>query len=176
LRIPGWCKGASLTVNGQSISAPTAGPSISLLTPGAYAEIHRTWKSGDVITLNLPMPAVLIEANSLVEETRGQVAVRRGPVVYCLESPDLDSTRSIFDIAMPLHTDLHPVTMTIGNSHLMALEGTAKWTPPSPADSGKLYHELSSAPAKDIPVRLIPYYAWANRGPSDMTVWMDMSR
>jgi uncharacterized protein len=138
--------------------------------------VHRSWKSGDVIILNLPMPAVLIAANPLVEETRGQAAVRRGPVVYCLESPDLGSDRSIFDIAMPLNPDLHAVPMTIGHSHLMALEGTAKWLPIQAADSGKLYHEVSKEPAKDIPIRLIPYFAWANRGPSDMTVWMDMSR
>ena len=183
LRIPGWCNGATLTVNGQSVqsgnrsSAAVASPAVaspvSSLSPGTYAEIHRTWKPGDIITLNLPMPAVLITANPLVEETRGQVAVRRGPVVYCLESPDLGPDHSIFDIAMPLHTDLHPVAMTIGNSYLMALEGTAKWLPTSAADSGKLYHEVSKEPAKDLPVRLIPYFAWANRGPSDMTVWMD---
>ena len=175
LRIPGWCKGASLTVNGQPIqSANRSSVPASALTSGTYAEIHRSWKRGDVITLNLPMPAVLIAANPLVEETRGQVAVRRGPVVYCLESPDLDSTRSIFDISMPLNADLHAVAMTIGNSHLMALEGTAKWLSQTAADSGKLYHELSKEPAKDLPVRLIPYFAWANRGLSDMTVWIDL--
>jgi hypothetical protein len=143
LRIPGWCHGATLTVNGQPVNSP--------LSPSTYAEIHRTWKPGDIITLNLPMPAVLITANPLVEETRGQVAVRRGPVVYCLESPDLGPNRSIFDIAMPLHSDLHPVSMTIGNSRLMALEGTAKWTPPSAADSGKLYHEISMNPQGIFP-------------------------
>jgi len=55
----------------------------------------------------------------------------------------------------------------------MALEGVAKILP---ADDGKLYQEVSVAAAKDIRVRLIPYYAWANRGVTDMTVWMDLWR
>lgn len=178
LRIPGWCKGASLMVNGQAYT--------KALTPGTYAEIDRHWKAGDILTLNLPMPVVLVEANPLVEETRGQVAVRRGPVVYCLESPDfpparssgLSPTRSIFDIALPVRNKLRPVAMKIGNHPLMALEGTAKLLPQSkdPGQGKKLYRELPKTPATDIPVRLIPYYAWANRGASDMTVWVPVIR
>ncbi|HEY4061087.1 MAG TPA: glycoside hydrolase family 127 protein [Puia sp.] len=166
LRIPGWCKGAKLVVNGQ--------PQPRSLTPGTYAEVNRHWKAGDQVTLDLPMPAVLVEANPLVEETRGQVAVRRGPVVYCLESPDYPPTRSIFDIALPVQINLHPVAMKIGNHSLMALEGTAKLLPAIAAK--KLYEEVPKKPAIDIPVRLIPYYAWANRGASDMTVWTPVIR
>jgi DUF1680 family protein len=141
--------------------------------PGKYAAVSRVWKPGDVITLNMAMPAVLIQANPLVEETRGQVAVRRGPVVYCLESPDLGAGESIFTVGMPIAAALRPVPMTIGHSHFMALEGRAKLLP---AGNGKLYQQVSAAPAKDVSIRLIPYYAWANRGPSDMTVWLDLLR
>ena len=164
LRIPGWCKGASLTINGAQTNTP--------LIPGEYAEITRTWKPGDIVMLTLPMPSVLIEANPLVEETRGQVAVRRGPVVYCLESPDMDAANSIFDVSLPLASNLKPVPMTIGNSRIIALAGIAEWLPPAKADKNKLYREAPKEPAKTIPIRLIPYYAWANRGQSDMTVWL----
>jgi DUF1680 family protein len=174
LRIPGWCKGAAVTVNGRAFDGA--------VVSGEYAEINRVWKAGDVIALNLPMPAVLVEANPLVEETSGQVAVRRGPVVYCLESPDGSPTRSIFAIALPVQVVLKPVAMKIGNNRLMALEGVAKLLPrigagsAAVAGSGKLYQEVSKEPATDIPVRLIPYYAWANRGKSDMTVWVSIIR
>jgi len=164
LRIPGWCDKAGITLNGKPVATP--------LHPGTYAAIHRVWKTGDFLTLDLPMRAELIESNPLVEETRGQVAVRRGPIVYCLESPDLTAGESIFDIALPWKTDLRPVPMSIGKSHLMALEGKA-WL--MPHGNGRLYEELPSAPFKAIDVRLIPYYAWANRGQSDMTVWMDLA-
>ena len=172
LRIPGWCRGASISVNGQ-ILAGAAGedghPGAASATAGTYAEIRRRWKAGDVITLNLPMSAVLVEANELVEETRGQVAVRRGPVVYCLESPDLPAGESVADVELPATVDLRPVAMTIDHRRLMALDGKALLLP---AGNGHLYRELSREPAREIPVRLIPYYAWANRGESDMTVWM----
>jgi hypothetical protein len=164
LRIPGWCDKASMTVNGKPVAAS--------FHPGTYAEIHRTWKTGDVLTLRLPMRTELIESNPLVEETRGQVAVRRGPIVYCLESPDMHGGESIFRVALPWKTDLRPVPMTIGKSRLMTLEGTA-WL--LPRGDGRLYQELPSAPSKTIHIRLIPYYAWANRGASDMTVWMDLA-
>jgi hypothetical protein len=168
LRIPGWCRGANLMINGKA--------STQVLTPGTYADVHRNWKTGDRIMLNLPMPAVLVETNPLVEETRGQVAVRRGPVVYCLESPDISPTRSIFDIAFPVQTNFRPVAMKIGNHRLMALEGTAKLLPESSHPTKKLYREVPKSPALDFPVRLIPYYAWANRGASDMTVWAPIIR
>jgi DUF1680 family protein len=164
LRIPGWCKDVSLFINGKPVSMT--------LTPGTYAELNQTWKPGDIVTLNLPMPAVLIKANPLVEETRGQIAVRRGPIVYCLESPDLPSHISIFNIAIPAaKIDLHPTPITIGRHHLMALDGTALLLPP---DNTRLYQELPTTPPVPTPIRLIPYYAWANRGASDMTVWMEL--
>jgi DUF1680 family protein len=164
LRIPGWCKNPSLRVNGEATSND--------LTPGTYTEVHRTWKKGDIITLKIPMPAELITANPMVEETRGQIAVRRGPVVYCMESPDLPPGTDILRIAMPLHADIKPIPMHIGNSRFMGLTTTAKVLPD---DTGKLlYREVSRQPARDVPVTLIPYYAWANRGQSDMTVWMEL--
>ena len=164
LRIPGWCDKAGVTVNGRPVVLSTQ--------PGRYAEMHRSWSPGDILELHLGMRAQLIEANPLVEETRGQVAVRRGPIVYCLESPDLPAGESIFDVALPWKTDLHPMPMTIGKTRLTALEGDASLLP---AGNGRLYQELPATPLKTIRVRLIPYYAWANRGPSDMTVWMDLA-
>jgi DUF1680 family protein len=172
LRIPGWCKDATLAVNGKPVPALSVdGAPVSTPIPGQYAQLNRSWKPGDIVTLNLPMPAVLIEANPLVEETRGQVAVRRGPIVYCLESPDIQAP--VFNIAIPANISLHPVPTTIGNNHLVALDGTAKLLP---VNNGKLYHELSKEAPADIPIRLTPYYAWANRGESDMTIWINVIR
>lgn len=169
LRIPGWCNKATLLVNGSpaGVSDP--------LAPGTYAAVRRRWKAGDVLTLDLSMPATLVEANPMVEETRGQVAVRRGPVVYCLESPDLsDTTTSIFNIALPAQVELHPIPMQVGNSQFMALQGTAKMLDLPSAQGKQLYREIAKTVPRDIPLKLIPYYAWANRGRSDMTVWVDV--
>jgi len=165
LRVPGWCKGASLLVNGQRVIAPNG------LVPGEYTTVHRRWKAGDKIELMLPMPVVLSVANPLVEETRNQVAVRRGPIVYCLESPDLPAGTNLFNVAMPAHPHFIPVATKMGNTRLMSLQGTAKLLPTVHWEN-KLYQDLSPAPNTDVAIRLVPYYTWANRGASDMTVWM----
>ena len=167
LRIPGWCSDAKLLVNGKSQTVK--------LTPGEYAEIKNTWKSGDKIELMLPMPVRLIESNPLVEETRNQVAVKRGPVVYCLESMDLPKGKTIFDVAIPAKNNLKPSRITIENSPIMSLEGEAALVDNSNW-SKKLYREVSTGNPKTIPVRLVPYYAWGNRGHNDMSVWLPLVR
>ncbi|HEV2694216.1 MAG TPA: glycoside hydrolase family 127 protein, partial [Verrucomicrobiae bacterium] len=80
LRIPGWANGASVRLNDRS---DLAGADTN--SPG-YFEIRRVWHPGDFVDLDLPMPARVMEANPLVEEDLNQVAIQRGPVVYCLES------------------------------------------------------------------------------------------
>ena len=80
LRIPAWAESATLQVNGVGEDAPT---------PGTYAEVPREWQDGDVVELSLPMQPRLMMAHPLVEECRNQVAVMRGPMLYCLESHDL---------------------------------------------------------------------------------------
>ncbi len=165
LRIPGWCNHPTLTVNGQSVE--------TTLASGTYAPIHRHWKKGDRIILNLPMTAALVQANPLVEETRGQVAVRRGPVVYCLESPDLPASDSLFDISLSASVKLQPNEARIKGSRLFTLTGTANLE--SAPTSGPLYRPLSDMERKPVTITLIPYYAWANRGPSDMTVWLPLA-
>jgi len=166
LRIPGWCKAARLTINGKSVLQP--------VTSGEYAALKRQWKAGDKIELVLDMPATLIEANPLVEETRNQVTVKRGPIVYCLESADLDKKLNVFDIAIPAAAQWKPVAMKIDKGNVMALQGEARllqnntWT-------NTLYKEVNTT-TKPVTVRLIPYYAWANRGKTDMTVWMPVMR
>jgi DUF1680 family protein len=72
LRIPGWADAATIRVNGSPLNIKT--------TPATYAEVRRGWRPGDVVELQLPMPARLVEANPLVEETRNQVAIQRGPI------------------------------------------------------------------------------------------------
>lgn len=162
LRVPDWCtEGAKITVNGEEQNIETKA--------GTYATVNRTWKKGDVVSINMPMRTRIVEANPLVEESRGQVAVQRGPIVYCLESNDLGGL-SIDDIAIPLDAKFTPVDMTIDGSRIKALEGEvinrseASW-------KGQLYREATTK-KQMVKVRLIPYYAWGNRGKSEMTVWM----
>ncbi|RZK17576.1 MAG: glycoside hydrolase family 127 protein, partial [Hymenobacter sp.] len=167
LRIPGWCEGAQLLVNGKAET--------TALTPGTYAEVNRRWKAGDRVELQLPMPAQLVEANPLVEETRNQVAVKRGPVVYCLESTDYAPGQKLTGLTIPADITLAPKLLSLGNTNVMELAGTGKLLPEAQWQP-QLYRKLSTQAPTTVPLRLVPYYAWGNRGHADMEVWIPVSR
>ncbi|OIN58704.1 aceric acid hydrolase [Arsenicibacter rosenii] len=166
VRIPGWCKGASVKVNGSVVAGA--------VKSGEYFAIRRNWKAGDKVELSLPMPVALLESNPLVEETRNQVAVKRGPVVYCLESVDNPSVK-VNQLALSLKSGLKPQSMTINQTPVMALTGTANVLTKTDW-SNQLYREVADSAPAPTPVRLIPYFAWANRGKSEMEVWIPLIR
>ena len=91
-RIPEWCGKAALIVNGQPVSMNAKA--------NTYAEVNRTWKKGDVVELVMDMPVCLLEAHPLAEEIRNQVVVKRGPLVYCLESMDIANGEKIDVLAL----------------------------------------------------------------------------
>jgi DUF1680 family protein len=169
LRIPSWAKDATVRLNGNLADVHP--------TPESYCELRRLWHSGDIIDLNLPMTARLIEANPFVEETFNQVAIQRGPLVYCLESPDLPSNAhsSLRDILVSSNIELVARFERNLLNGIVALEGKAI-SLRTPDWNGQLYRDLQSTTAKSINVRFVPYFAWANRGPSEMTVWLPLSR
>jgi len=74
LRVPAWCDGARLTVNGEEAEA---------------APVERTWSAGDRVVLDLPLAPRLTAPHPRVEAVRGGVAVERGPLVYCIEGDDV---------------------------------------------------------------------------------------
>lgn len=163
LRVPGWSNEATCAINGK--------PATEQLVPGQYADINRLWRKGDVIELDLPMPVTLLEANPLVEETRNQVAVKRGPVVYCLESVDLPKGDQLFNVAISPKANWQPQMISIDNSPVMALTGKVDLKPGG-SWKNTLYKPVSAAAPSSINVRLIPYYTWGNRGHTDMETWI----
>jgi DUF1680 family protein len=165
LRIPGWCKRYQFKINNIT--------PLSFQEKNGYYLCGRKWKAGDKIELTLDMPATLIESNPLVEETKNRVTVKRGPVVYCLESADLPN-QNIFDVIIPSSIRLQPVPMKISDGNIIALTGQAKLLQNSDWKNS-LYKELNTN-TKPINIKLIPYYAWANRGKTDMTVWLNVQR
>ena len=160
LHKPDWCDRYSVTVNGEKTG----------LT------ITRKWKKGDVIQLTLDMRPRLVEANPLVEEAKNQVAVMRGPIVYCLEGQDIEGGYRINDIAIDDDIELKEVKMTIAGHEFIALEGEAKLVNNRPWNNSTLYRELRPVSKKQVKIRLIPYYAWDNRGIDDMSLWLPIKR
>jgi DUF1680 family protein len=167
LRIPGWCNtGATLTINGK--------PSKVNLVPGEYAEVNAKWHAGDKIELILPMPVKMVESNPLVEETRNQIAVKRGPVVYCIESAGIPKDKKVFSLSLSSKVNLTPGKIVIDNSDIMALTGkanleNANW-------KNQLYRDVSNQDMGTVNIQLIPYFAWGNRGHVEMETWIPFSR
>jgi hypothetical protein len=163
LRIPGWASGATATINGAaSANAPQA---------GQYLFLKRQWQTGDVIELNLPMSARLMQAHPKAEQLRNQVAVMRGPMLYCLESKDLPASIDLNNVYVASDVELKAVAANDLPFGIVALKGEALYRG-EPDWSGDLYRELKRQPLESLPVRLVPYFAWANRGPSAMSVWL----
>ncbi len=156
LRIPGWCRAAALAVNGQPQSlAPVNG----------YAELTRAWQPGDTVTLTLPMPVERIHADPRVATVAGQVALQRGPIVYCFEEADHGANLAAVSLSRSAPITARHDTTLLGGC--VVLESTAQRDPQSPS----LYSTAAPAPAI-VPFRAIPYGLWANRGEGEMRVWL----
>jgi len=169
LRVPAWCERASLRVNGQEWDAPAV--------PGAYVTVDRAWQKGDTVELDLAMPPRLVQGNPRIEAIRGRVAIQRGPVVYCLEQADQEESADITEVEIdpssPIQDTWHGDLL--GGVTTLDLAGFAidnsRW-------HGKLYMPVEGGDdAARKPTRLtaVPYYAWANRGPNAMRVWVPTS-
>ena len=147
LRIPQWTAGTKvgIAINGKP------GP---IAKAGEYARINQAYKAGDKITLEFDMKPRLIKGRDLVAGEKGQVALMRGPLVYCLESPDNNGI-DIFHLALASNANFteEPTKDLCGT---VRLKGPA-W---------------SEVDKKDVQVSAIPYQLWANRGSSSMRVWI----
>ena len=163
MHIPGWATDMSLKLNGQPILAE------DLRQP-------RKWKKGDVIELDLPMKARLMEANPLVEEAKNQIAIMRGPIVYCLEGQDIEGGHRINDIAIPADVQFIEKKITMEGHEMIALEADVPLVSKDSWRNEELYRELRPVKNKKVHIRLIPYYAWDNRGIDDMSLWLPLQR
>ena len=154
LRVPSWCEGAAVTVNGQVAEAAVEGGKLLL---------SRTWAAGDVVTLSLPMPARFTWPDPRIDAVRGQVAVERGPLVHCLESADLgaDVEEAVVDVAAGLQVVDGDVLAAISRRSVEEVPWAYSPTPMAGTHTGEARR-----------VRLQPYREWGNRGPGTMRVFL----
>jgi uncharacterized protein len=102
-------------------------------------------RPGDELHVDLPVRPRWTYPAAHVDAVRGCVAVERGPLVYCAESPAADtsaedlSTLRVDDSSAP--TDRSDGTVRVG----------------------------------ERPLDLIPYHRWGNRGPATMRVWLPLA-
>jgi DUF1680 family protein len=172
VRIPWWADGASVAVNGKVQSGANA---------GEYLAVRRNWKPGDTVRLSLPMSTEVVAANPRVTENRGRVAVRRGPIIYCMEGLDQPNGAALADISLDLQQAQAKDFQAEYKADLLdgvtVLRHRAGVFEHASADE-PLYGEVSLAEPKTRPenVTFIPYYVWANRQSCAMEVWVPYLR
>jgi len=159
LRIPGWAKSWKLKVNGQSAPVkPEKG----------YVTIEQIWKKGDVIELDLPMPAERSYANPNVQMDVGRVSLRRGPLVYCVE--EVDNGGPVQRLKLPRNVELQSTTRSDLFDGVVTITASAKAIGDS--DWTNTLYRTEPPKEKDATLTAIPYYLWANRGVGSMLVWV----
>jgi hypothetical protein len=157
VRIPGWTRNEAMPSDLYTFadqkqstwSVKVNGEEVKADLQQGYCTISRDWKAGDVVELNFDLQPRLVKANEQVEADRGLVAVQCGPIVYCAESPD--NAKPIDSISISQQTQLK-----------------VEWQP-------EKLHGINQIVTNDG-VTLIPYYAWAHRGISDMEVWIPLKK
>lgn len=168
LRIPGWAQDSpvptdlyAFTGKAGAYSVSVNGKKVHARLYDGYATIHRRWKAGDVVEVDLPMDVRRVKANDKVEDDRGKLAIERGPIVFCLEGKDQPDGH-VFNKFIP---DGTPMTASYDADLLngvVVLTGTAK-------------EVEKDGTVKDVAFKAIPYSTWNNRGADQMAVWIPAS-
>lgn len=141
---------------------------------GSYYTVELSGKGQEQIILNLDMPVRYTVPHTMVEENSGQAAIERGPLVYCVESPDT-SVESLDDLMLDLNASFVTKPLEIQGRTVTALEGDCYCLDRSGFDREKLYQSLNYRGLNRTRVRLIPYFAWDNRDYGEMRVWLPIA-
>lgn len=160
LRIPSWADGDSLPgelyrfTNGRQAAVALAvnGRAVPVRRAAGFAVIARTWSKGDRVQLDLGMRPRVITSGERIADDVGKVAIQRGPIVYAFEAADnggavLGSSIATGDLKEERRPDL------LGGVTVVRASGF---------DAAGHARTLTA----------VPYYAWANRGPGEMAVWL----
>jgi DUF1680 family protein len=161
LRIPAWAEGAKLMVNGKTADAK--------VMPGTYATIERKWKKGDVVTLELPMDVTMVEGHPRIEEVRNQVALKRGPMVYAIESPDLPEDTKILDVYLPGEQEFKALSRPDFLGGVTVIEADVAIRTDQ---KDGMYRKVAKPEFSTFTTQFVPYFSWSNRGTSEMTVFL----
>jgi uncharacterized protein len=172
IRIPGWARSEAvpgelysfqnestpvvITVNGEKFAYPIE---------NGYAIVQKTWRKGDVVEITLPMNARMVRARNELKQNNQRVAVQRGPLVYCVEGTD--NNGKAWNIIVPENTRFTDTSYIVSTEQVIALKAEVPVVTVS-ADGLNVQTEKKTITA-------IPYYTWANRGQSQMQVWLPTS-
>ncbi len=129
------------------------------------AERVLEWESFEV---NLGIETALVHANPNVKQDLGRAAIQRGPLIYCLEQAD--NKDGVRDLALKPGAEFTPEWRPDLLGGVNVLKGTALRADSKAWNPDALY-AAASAP-QSVEITAIPYYAWDNRSPGEMVVWI----
>jgi len=162
LRMPGWTEHFAARVNGGEET-----PEIK----NGYACFRRAWKTGDTVEIEMPMDIRRTASNPRITGNAGQIALERGPFVYCIEDADLEA--GALTVALPRNEALRArEDAALLSVPVTVIEG--KCIAPAAAVDDRPYHAACSD-SREISFRAIPYFAWDNRTAGSMRVWIPES-
>lgn len=161
LRLPGWCRKARFWVNEKPVSISDK------LTKG-YVSVYRNWNDGDKVVFDMSMPIERVHAHPNVRQNVGCVALQRGPLIYCLEE---------VDNKIPLHRICLAKDSKISYTFKKDLLGgigviTDNAKVVDDTNWKKILYQPQKERLKPFKFTAIPYYAWDNRNPGQMLVWI----
>lgn len=154
LRIPEWARGDATLHSGGQVATPE----------GATASITRRFIRGETVTLEFPIAPRMTRPDPRIDAVRGCVAVELGPLVLCAESPDLPEGVSLDRVSIT--ADAEPARAGADEVVLPVLVATTT------SGDGWPYGQAGVEQRELMPMKLIPYQRWAQRGPSTMRVWI----
>jgi DUF1680 family protein len=170
IRIPGWATNHAIPNNlyhfsNQSNSIVTIhvnGKPAAYQIQNGYAVLKRVWNKNDQVQVVLPMETRRVESDSLIKDNIGKSSIQRGPLMYCAEW--VDNAGNTSNIILPK-------TATFSSSfNPTLLNGVTVLK----SQATKIEISSNGLEIKTLtkPFTAIPYYAWANRGKGEMTVWI----
>ena len=162
LRVPDWANGVTASVNGQAVD-------VAAQSEKGYLVLSRDWKPGDVVDLDLPMEPVRIYANPKVRMDQGRVALRHGPLMYCIEQAD--QPVPVPDVTLPRTAEITARQRADLFDGIVVLE--AQGTDLAADDWQHDLYRTSPPVAAPVTLTAIPYYLWCNRGSGAMSVWIN---
>ena len=163
LRLPDWCDKPQVTLNGAPVTQDVR---------KGYLHISHLWQEGDTLQLTLPMPVRRIYGNPLVRHQAGQVAVQRGPLVYCLEQAD--NGEQLHNLQLPRDDRFSTFEGKWIFARKILLQVPGYKQTARDAENQALWH-YDRAPSSRHPqvLTFIPWFSWANRGEGEMRIWVN---
>lgn len=157
LRRPGWCRSCTVQVNGAAVRTRMV---------SGYIEIDRAWTADDRVTVLMPMPVERIHADPRIRHDCGRIALGRGPIIYCLEG--CDNGTDLDALSLPPQARL---TYRF-RAHLLGGVGTITTTARRALPFADTPYAAQVPRTTAQRITAVPYFAWDNREPGAMAVWI----